>query len=298
MARLLEKNRDYVGSDGFGTSDGDLAGASLRSHGEHGNFKRRDFGAFRVVAHILIDGATQRITRAHATGTRVRLHIEPDHCVVEDRDHVHLFVSAEVTEKLRLATGDEALGVAVRQTQEMKEPEWLARFHPRSERRPLDEHELLASGRRIELPNQQHMVVRRVRRTRSTMVAAPAYLKKRGTPTQRADLAKHDLISLLSAPHAWHFEAEEEVLPVAPRVLAGSASFARELCLRGSGVAILPEFLVAADIAAGTLAELHAGARRASKQVFAVFPRESGTCRPCALFSISSTPHSTSVTRR
>ena len=122
--------------------------------------------------------------------------------------------------------------------------------------------------------------------------------KKRGTPTQRADLAKHDLISLLSAPHAWHFEAEEEVLPVAPRVLAGSASFARELCLRGSGVAILPEFLVAADIAAGTLAELHAGARRASKQVFAVFPRESGTCRPCALFSISSTPHSTSVTRR
>jgi len=128
----------------------------------------------------------------------------------------------------------------------------------------------LRVGRRSTDPS---LVVRRLHRSRSRVVAASHYLTTRGVPTTIAALANHDVIALSQAP-AWQFEDVGDVLSVAPRVLVQSAEVARLLCLEGAGLALLPEFLVADDLRQGHLVEVALHQLPAAKDVYLTYAQE------------------------
>ncbi len=99
---------------------------------------------------------------------------------------------------------------------------------------------------------------RRLCAVASLVVASPDYLARHGTPLHPQDLARHPCLTyaLGSESGRWHFaNATGEVAVVTPQGPLRSNS--GEACLpvlrAGCGVAILPEFMVWRDLAAGRL---------------------------------------------
>ncbi|WP_414900440.1 LysR family transcriptional regulator [Sphingomonas flavalba] len=99
---------------------------------------------------------------------------------------------------------------------------------------------------------------RRVGSVAAHIVAAPAYLARRGHPRHPAELGEHACLgySLLPTPGLWRFTgpggAEVAVRPTGPLV-ANSGDALLPALRAGLGIAVLPEFIVGADIASGAL---------------------------------------------
>ncbi|GAB3792146.1 LysR family transcriptional regulator [Dyella agri] len=96
---------------------------------------------------------------------------------------------------------------------------------------------------------------------RQLLVAAPAYLDVRGRPRRPQDLATHDaiLLSVLSSPASWVFTArngKQARVRLVQRVQSDSAAAVYAMTLAGAGVAVLPDFMVRADLVAGRLEHL------------------------------------------
>jgi DNA-binding transcriptional LysR family regulator len=113
------------------------------------------------------------------------------------------------------------------------------------------------------------------------VVASPAYLAAHGRPTQAAQLGEHRCLGYTNVSGPWRFfgpgGAEVSVRPSGP--LAANSGDALLPALRGGlGIAILPEFLVAADLAAGTLEAILADWRPATGALHLMTPP--GTLRP------------------
>lgn len=104
------------------------------------------------------------------------------------------------------------------------------------------------------------LVGRKLAEARTVVCAAPAYLKARGTPATPADLLDHDCLrySLIKAADEWRFRQGGKSLsvPVASRFEAASGSVLREAALAGMGIAVLPSFAVADDLASGRLQQV------------------------------------------
>ncbi|MBD8882071.1 LysR family transcriptional regulator [Rhodanobacter sp. 7MK24] len=96
---------------------------------------------------------------------------------------------------------------------------------------------------------------------RQLLVAAPAYLDARGRPRRPQDLADHDaiLLSVLSSPANWTFTARNGShtrVRLTRRAVADSAAAVHAMALAGAGVAVLPDFMVQAELATGRLEHL------------------------------------------
>jgi DNA-binding transcriptional LysR family regulator len=106
--------------------------------------------------------------------------------------------------------------------------------------------------------------------------AAPAYLARKGTPAVPADLIHHDCVrySLLKPADEWRFRADGKsfAVPVEARFEAASGSVLREAALAGIGVAVLPSFMVAHDLAAGRLQQVLAPFTFVRLSIHAVYP--------------------------
>jgi DNA-binding transcriptional LysR family regulator len=101
------------------------------------------------------------------------------------------------------------------------------------------------------------LVGRKLAEDRTVVCASPAYLGKRGTPATPADLIHHDCIrySLLKAADEWRFRGDGKSysVPIEARFDAANGTVIREAVLAGVGVAVLPSFVVAEDLATGRL---------------------------------------------
>lgn len=88
------------------------------------------------------------------------------------------------------------------------------------------------------------------------VVAAPAYLAARGTPTHPAQLGEHACLAYTNVAGPWRFKgpggAEVSVRAEGP-VRANSGDALLPALRRGLGIAILPDFICGDDLAAGTL---------------------------------------------
>jgi DNA-binding transcriptional LysR family regulator len=93
---------------------------------------------------------------------------------------------------------------------------------------------------------------RRLGRVTRLLVAAPAYLSARGSLDHPEDLNGHDCIVTAPALDVWDF-ADGRSIRVPWRLAAGNIVLAHEAAQNGHGVALLPRFLVAGDIAEGRL---------------------------------------------
>jgi DNA-binding transcriptional LysR family regulator len=109
------------------------------------------------------------------------------------------------------------------------------------------------------------VVARTLGEFRRHVVASPAYLAERGTPAQPLELAEHDCLRFNygAARQVWTFQGPEgEVrVPVRGRLRSNNIEVLREVALAGSAVALLPDWLVDDDIAAGRLLSLFPGQR-------------------------------------
>jgi len=102
------------------------------------------------------------------------------------------------------------------------------------------------------------LIARRVGELRSVMYAAPKYLKRRGMPTELADLAKHDCVVFRGSggKATWslaHRDGREASVEVTGPIGVDDMSFVRKTVMSGAGIGILPEFLCGRAEDAGLL---------------------------------------------
>ncbi|NVI81398.1 LysR family transcriptional regulator [Janthinobacterium sp. BJB401] len=125
------------------------------------------------------------------------------------------------------------------------------------------------------------LLARKLGQTRMVIVAAPAYLARRGMPLTPAELASHNLLdaNYARARSGWplHLPEGDVVVPVVGNAQASDGEALRQLALAGLGLARLAAFQVRADIAAGRLqAVLEAFNPGDSEEVHAVFVGQGG----------------------
>ena len=109
---------------------------------------------------------------------------------------------------------------------------------------------------------------------RLVVAGAPRYLADRGRPARAEDLVHHNCLhyALVDAAAEWRFRGGDR-----RPVTVGRGSFAtndgaalRKAMLTGLGLAVLPFFMVARDVAAGRAELVLEGARRAQIGIYAV----------------------------
>ena len=107
------------------------------------------------------------------------------------------------------------------------------------------------------------MTARRIGVARRKIVAAPAYVARRGAPARAEDLAQHDCLgfNFRRAAPVWPLrEGGRLIERAAPGpLLADNGETVRRMALAGAGIARLGDYHVRADLAAGRLVELLAG---------------------------------------
>lgn len=92
-------------------------------------------------------------------------------------------------------------------------------------------------------------------------VAAPAYLAAAGTPADPAALSAHACFAYtnLPRPDRWRFrhrDGSEEIVPVGGPLASDNGDAMLPALVAGLGIARLPEFIVAEDVAAGRLVQI------------------------------------------
>lgn len=161
-------------------------------------------------------------------------------------------------------------------------PEFLAR-HPRLEiDLALDDRvvDLLEEGidvaLRIGTLRDSSLIARRLATARSLCAASPAYLAQAGTPGHPADLAAHNALryTYRRGPEAWELErdGERHVVRLRGNLAANNGDALRAAALAGLGVVVLPDFIIADDVAAGRLVPLLTDWRTPEFPIQAVWP--------------------------
>jgi DNA-binding transcriptional LysR family regulator len=103
------------------------------------------------------------------------------------------------------------------------------------------------------------VVARKLATDRMVVCAAPDYLARAGTPREPAELIQHNCLhyALVPATQEWRFRAGGRGAPVAVPTrgtfVASSGTLIKEAAVAGLGLAVLPRFMVAPDLAAGRL---------------------------------------------
>jgi len=106
----------------------------------------------------------------------------------------------------------------------------------------------------IAPPDSASLVARELLRFPRWAVAAPKYLRAHGTPKTVAALAKHAaIVQVASVGELDAWTLGDETVRVQGPLRCSSPSALRALAVGGSGVALLPDWLVRDDIAAGRL---------------------------------------------
>lgn len=121
------------------------------------------------------------------------------------------------------------------------------------------------------------MVSRRLGSATARLYAAPAYLRRRGTPATPEGLADHDLLD--NAPMAptdrWtlrHDRGETVVVQARFRVVGNDSALLREVTAAGAGIANLPCFVAASALAQRRLQPVLPAWTSRRVDVHAVYP--------------------------
>lgn len=107
------------------------------------------------------------------------------------------------------------------------------------------------------------------------LVAAPAYLARRGTPATPQDLAPHDFVRFAWTPGnvlALFRDGEETRVPTSSRYRVNNALAIREALSLGSGIGLCPEWLVRDLLDRGELVRVLPGWSAASQDLTLLYP--------------------------
>jgi DNA-binding transcriptional LysR family regulator len=139
---------------------------------------------------------------------------------------------------------------------------------------PVEEGFDVALRIAADLPDSS-LVARPLARMKRVLCAAPAYLLRYGEPAVPADLRHHNCIIYTrgGSPDEWHFEGPggKRVVRVNGNYRCNNSIVLREALLEGSGIGLLPAFIVASDIAEARLKPLIASYMAEPRMLYAVF---------------------------
>jgi len=110
---------------------------------------------------------------------------------------------------------------------------------------------------RIGSLDSSSLVARKLAPQRRVLCASPGYLAVRGEPQVPADLARHDCLTFFygRGDRSWHFakDGAEQVVRIAGAIRANNSLVLRDAAIAGSGLVLVPSWLVGNDIEAGRL---------------------------------------------
>lgn len=115
------------------------------------------------------------------------------------------------------------------------------------------------------------LVARQVGQVQASVVAAPDYLARHGSPSTLADLAHHACLRYDERVDTWSFGPRQPV-PVGRGIAVNSSLAQLQATRHGAGPALLADYLTDADVAAGHLVRLLPQHRPAPVALFAVHP--------------------------
>jgi DNA-binding transcriptional LysR family regulator len=149
--------------------------------------------------------------------------------------------------------------------------------------------DLVSTDRRVDLVEEgfdlairagplddSSLIARNLGAIKRVLVASPAYLRRRGTPREPADLSAHACISFAvgQAPRVWALHAGERAteVRVTPRFSVNDLELMLEATRDGIGVALMAQFACAADLEAGRLRQVLTDWCSGEAPVHAVYP--------------------------
>ncbi len=117
------------------------------------------------------------------------------------------------------------------------------------------------------------LIARRLAANRIVVCGAPEYLRRRGVPRTPADLARHECLLYSHAPRdAWRFAGCAPEVSVAGRFRANDGDALREAALAGLGLAQVPAFIVAPELARGDLEAVLEPYEPRASAIWALYP--------------------------
>ena len=119
------------------------------------------------------------------------------------------------------------------------------------------------------------LVARKLAPIRQALCASPAYLRGHGTPASLADLAHHDCIvfSHVGPERTWHFDGPDgpHSVEVNGSLRLDNENAVRQAALAGLGIALLPTYIVGADLQQSRLRVVLPEYRPPETTLFATF---------------------------
>lgn len=126
---------------------------------------------------------------------------------------------------------------------------------------------------RLESPAQSGVRSERICGVGLALCAAPSYLAAHGSPTDPADLVSHSCLAQRTYAPLVHWKAtwrgRRIDLQIAPRISVSDSTSLLALTLAGAGLAVLPSYLSAPELASGRLVEVLPGLGFPAREVFA-----------------------------
>ncbi|MTJ83181.1 MAG: LysR family transcriptional regulator, partial [Telmatospirillum sp.] len=121
------------------------------------------------------------------------------------------------------------------------------------------------------------LIARQLAPARIVACASPAYLDRHGTPLLPEELANHDCLGYTNrqTPDEWQFlgpDGDRRTVEVRCRLRVNNGDVLREAVLAGTGIAILPSFIVGRDLQAGTMVSVLGGHMPQDLAIHAVYP--------------------------
>ncbi|MCP1292752.1 LysR family transcriptional regulator [Chromobacterium sp. S0633] len=113
---------------------------------------------------------------------------------------------------------------------------------------------------RMGTPESSQLIARTLGALTPGLYASPGYLARAGEPASPAELAGHQCLSVLK-PDAWTFHGEGRELAVAAggRFALNSIGLAKRLATLDMGIVLMPEEIVADEVASGGLRRIMPG---------------------------------------
>ncbi len=136
--------------------------------------------------------------------------------------------------------------------------------------------------------SESTLIARRLCAIDSTLCATPAYLARAGTPTTADDIEGHDrvLFTPSARVQSWTLTRGEATFDFGrpARFASNNVGAVRDATMAGTGIGLVPAFMVAEDIGEGRLVALLPDWHARTAELFAVYPARQNLPPRLALF--------------
>jgi DNA-binding transcriptional LysR family regulator len=127
-----------------------------------------------------------------------------------------------------------------------------------------------------DLPSSS-LIARKIAPARRVVCAAPSYLARRGTPAHPHDLRRHDCLAYgyLATGNQWKLTGADgdHWIHIPWTLCTNNGEVLRDAVVKGRGIALLPTFIVGADLQEGGLRSILTDYAAPEISVYAIYPQ-------------------------